>query len=94
MRCNWIKMYDRGPVLRVETVINNPEEFRIRKRVRREGRDVMAWVPLRKSVTLLWIVHYCPGGIKGKLSERMPSTVALESVRCPLPSRTKVQMVS
>jgi|GEM_PF-3340493 hypothetical protein len=47
-------MYDRGPVLRVETVINNPEEFRIRKRVRREGRDVMAWVPLRKSVTLLF----------------------------------------
>jgi hypothetical protein len=54
VRCNWIKMYDRGPVLRVETVINNPEEFRIRKRVRREGRDVMAWVPLRKSVTLLF----------------------------------------
>jgi hypothetical protein len=41
-------------VLRVETVINNPEEFRIRKWVRREGRDVMAWVPLRKSVTLLF----------------------------------------
>jgi hypothetical protein len=54
VRCNWIKMYDRGPVLRVETVINNPEEFRIRKRVRREGRDVLAWVPLRKSVTLLF----------------------------------------
>jgi hypothetical protein len=54
VKCNWIKMYDRGPVLRVETVINNPEEFRIRKRVRREGRDVMAWVPLRKSVTLLF----------------------------------------
>jgi hypothetical protein len=54
VKCNWIKMYDRGPVLRVETVINNPEEFRIRKRVRREGRDVMEWVPLRKSVTLLF----------------------------------------
>jgi hypothetical protein len=54
VRCNWIKMYDRGPVLRVETVSNNPEEFRIRKRVRREGRDVLAWVPLRKSVTLLF----------------------------------------
>ena len=36
VRCNWIKMYGRGPVLRVETAINNPEEFRIRKRVRRE----------------------------------------------------------
>jgi hypothetical protein len=54
VKCNWIKMYDKGPVLRVETVINNPEELRIRKRVHREGKEVMAWVPLRKSVTLLF----------------------------------------
>jgi hypothetical protein len=30
------------------------DQVRIRKRARREGRDVMAWVPLRKSVTLLF----------------------------------------
>ena len=54
VKCNWIKMYDKGPVLRVETVVNNPYEFRIRKRVRRQGKEVMAWVPLRKSVTLLF----------------------------------------
>src|SRR5206468_10936876 len=30
---NWIKMYDKsGLVLRVETVINNPEEFRFERR--------------------------------------------------------------
>jgi hypothetical protein len=28
MKLNWIKMYDKRTVLRVETVINNPEEFR------------------------------------------------------------------
>jgi hypothetical protein len=54
MKFNWIKMYDKGTVLRVETVINNPEEFRVRRRVRRQGQNVMAWVPLRKSVTLLF----------------------------------------
>ena len=54
MKFNWIKMYDKGTVLRVETVINNPEEFRVRQRVRRQGHDVMAWAPLRKSVTLLF----------------------------------------
>jgi hypothetical protein len=54
MKCNWIKMYDKGSVLRVETVINNPEEFRVRKQVRRDGKTVMAWVPLRKSVTMLF----------------------------------------
>lgn len=54
MKCNWIKMYDKGSVLRLETVINNPEEFRVRRQVRRNGKDMMAWVPLRKSVTLLF----------------------------------------
>ena len=54
MKRNWMKLYDKeGVVLRVETVINDPEEFRIRRRVRRHGRSVMAWVPLRKGVAYL-----------------------------------------
>jgi hypothetical protein len=36
-------MYNKeGSVLRVETVINQPDEFKIRRRVRRQGRHVMA----------------------------------------------------
>ena len=54
MKRNWIKMYNKeGSVLRVETVINQPDEFRIRRRVRRNGRHVMAWVPMRKGVAFL-----------------------------------------
>ena len=54
MKRNWMKMYNKeGVVLRVETVINDPEEFRIRRRVRRQGRSVLAWVPLRKGVAYL-----------------------------------------
>jgi hypothetical protein len=54
MKRNWMKTYDKeGVVLRVETVINDPEEFRIRRRVRRHGRSVMAWVPLRKGIAFL-----------------------------------------
>ena len=50
MKRNWIKMYNKeGSVLRVETVINQPDEFRIRRRVRRQGRHVMAWVPMRRA---------------------------------------------
>lgn len=52
VRCNRIKMYDRGPVLRVETVINNPEEFRIRKRVCRESTDVMAALAQERDVAV------------------------------------------
>jgi hypothetical protein len=52
---NWIKMYDKaGIVLRVETVINNPTEFKVRKSVRRGARRVMEWVPMRKGVAYLF----------------------------------------
>ncbi len=51
MKQHWIKMDDEaGLVLRIEMVINAPEEFRVRRRVRRRGRRKTEWVPLRKSV--------------------------------------------
>jgi hypothetical protein len=46
---NWLKMYDKaGLVLRVETVINNPEVFKVRKKVQRNGKSKLEWVPMRK----------------------------------------------
>jgi hypothetical protein len=52
---NWLKMYDKaGSVLRIEMVINSPEEFKVRKRVTRRGKEVMEWVPMRKSVAYLF----------------------------------------
>jgi hypothetical protein len=52
---NWIKMYDKsGLVLRVETVINNPEEFRVRKFVTRKGNTQAEWVAMRKGVAYLF----------------------------------------
>ncbi len=52
---NWLKMYDTaGLVLRVETVINNPAEFRVRRRVRRRGRRTMQWAPMLKAVAYLF----------------------------------------
>ncbi len=55
MKQNWLKMYDKaGLIVRVETVINAPEEFRVRRRLRRRGRQVTLWVPLRKSVVYLF----------------------------------------
>ena len=54
MKRNWMKLDTKeGVVLRVETVSNDPEELRIRRRVRRHGRTVLAWVPLRKGVAYL-----------------------------------------
>src|SRR5256712_7973392 len=51
---NWVKMYDKGRVLRVETVINQPEEFRVRRRVRRNGRWTNLWGPMRKGIAFLF----------------------------------------
>jgi hypothetical protein len=52
---NWLKMYDKdGSVLRVEMVINNPEEFKVRKKVARKNKHVLEWVPMRKGVAYLF----------------------------------------
>jgi hypothetical protein len=48
---NSIKMYDKaGCVLRIETTINKTARFKVRRRVTRRGRKVMAWVQMRKGV--------------------------------------------
>jgi hypothetical protein len=55
MKRNWIKMYDKtGVVLRIETVINLPNELKVRRRVRRKGRRVTLWTPMRKGVAYLF----------------------------------------
>lgn len=51
MKNNWLKMYDKfGQVLRVETVINDPREFRVRRQAERNGTTQMAWCPMNKGV--------------------------------------------
>jgi hypothetical protein len=51
MKSNWIKMYDKhGLVLRIETVINHPYEFKVRRMGRRKGQEVMGWYPMTKGV--------------------------------------------
>jgi hypothetical protein len=52
---NWIKMYDKhGRVLRIETVINQPREFKVRRQGVRKGREVTDWFPLCKGVANLF----------------------------------------
>ena len=55
MKNNWLKMYDKyALVLRIETVINNPREFRVRRLRTREGRREMVWCPMNKGVINLY----------------------------------------
>ena len=55
MKENWIKMYDKSKcVLRIETVINRPYEFKVRRRGRVRGREVTGWFPMAKGVSNLY----------------------------------------
>jgi hypothetical protein len=45
-----------GTLARIETVINSPEEFRVRKQVLRDGKPRAAWVAL--PISGLWGVAY------------------------------------
>ena len=55
MKGNWIKMYDKfGCVLRIETVINHPYEFKIRRMGKRNGELVIGWYPMAKRVSNLY----------------------------------------
>jgi len=55
MKENGIKMYDKhGSVLRIETVINRPYEFKVRRRSLRNGQEVIGWFPMAKRVANLY----------------------------------------
>lgn len=55
VRQNWLKLYDKWSVLRVETVINNPADFRVlRFESDRRGRRRGHWKPMRKGIHNLW----------------------------------------
>jgi hypothetical protein len=55
MKGNWLKMYDKqGVVLRVETVINQPREFQVRRLRERKGKLQMVWCPMNKGIANLY----------------------------------------
>mgnify|MGYP001056849389 FL=1 len=51
MKGNWLKMYAKhGLIVRVETVINRPYEFKVRRWGKRKGQSVHGWFPMAKGV--------------------------------------------
>jgi len=52
MKKNWLKIYDKlGLLLRVETVINQAEEFKVLRQCQHhDGSATLGWYPLRKGV--------------------------------------------
>jgi hypothetical protein len=55
---NWLKMYDKfGLILRIETVINQPREFKVRRRRQRQGRRQMIWCRMNKGAANFYHYH-------------------------------------
>jgi hypothetical protein len=55
MAGNWVKVYDKASVLRVETTINNPREFKVLRFVTGDDKTrSRRWMPMRKSVADMW----------------------------------------
>jgi len=54
MKRNSIKMYDKLTVLRIETTINNPREFKVLRVVKTEGGRKRRWLPMGKGVANFW----------------------------------------
>lgn len=55
LKSNSIKMYDKCSVLRIETTINNPHEFKVFATVHhRDGTESKAWKPMGKSISNLY----------------------------------------
>jgi hypothetical protein len=89
MKDNGIKMYDKhGSVLRIETVINRPYEFKVRRRGRRKGQEVTGWFPMAKGVANLY--RYAEVGFAA--NERYLD--ALSTVKDPAKAQQHLQKLS
>jgi hypothetical protein len=83
---NHVKLYDKGPVLRVETTINDPDQFRV-LRVKDGHRR---WCPMRKSVADLYRFYQVGRASNERYLEALaaapnnrPGVVALERLCRP-----------
>ena len=87
MKNNWLKMYDKlGLILRIETVINQPGEFKVfRDCQHRDGTSSTGYYPLRKGVGNLH--HYQSHALK--CNQRCLDALAV--VDDPTPARDALE---
>jgi hypothetical protein len=79
MKNNWLKMYDKyGQILRIETVINQPREFKVRRMRERKGKRQMLWCPMNKGVANFYHYH----AVARQSNERYLDALATASMPC------------
>jgi len=90
MKGNWLKMYDKlGLMLRVETVINQPGEFKVlRECTHRDGSKTIGWFAMCKGVGNLH--HYQ----RHALASNQRYLEALAAVENPTPSYDELKKLT
>jgi hypothetical protein len=79
MKNNWLKMYDKfGQILRIETVINQPREFKVRRLRERNGTRQMLWCPMNKGVANFYHYH----AVARQSNERYLDALATVAMPC------------
>jgi hypothetical protein len=79
MKNNWLKMYDKfGQILRIETVINQPREFKVRRARLRQGQRQMVWCPMNKGVANFYHYH----AVARASNERYLNALATTALPC------------
>jgi hypothetical protein len=91
---NSIKVYDKASVLRVETTINNPREFRVLRVVTTsQGRRERRWCEMNKGVANMW--RYFQVGIQANrryleaLAAAQPNSKGVAALDALCRSRTR-----
>lgn len=80
-KANSIKMYDKYSVLRTETTINNPHDFKIYGPIRhKDGTEAKGWKPMGKSVSNLYRYAEISKSCNQRLLDAMTDIVPTKSV--------------
>ena len=71
LKANGIKLYDHANVLRVETTINNPQEFKVLRLAGKPGEKSLRWSPMRKGVANFWRYAEVAHAANGRLLDAL-----------------------
>ena len=82
LKSNSVKMYDKCSVLRIETTINNPREFKVFGTIcHRDGTESKQWKPMGKSISNLYRYAEISKACNQRFLDAMTDIVPMKSVQ-------------
>ena len=85
LKSNSIKMYDKCSVLRIETTVNDPREFKVYATVNhRDGTESKEWKPMGRSISNLYryaeVAKACNGRFLDAMTDIIPVKSTLDEI--------------